>query len=260
MGNDSGQILELMLIDFNHAQALVIVLINQRLDAAGFARAAVAKEQHIVGRTSLYKGFRVLTQCPLLALVANKVVKGDELGVGNRHQLHLAAPMVNAKGLVQAQLAHAISTVKCGHQSIKSFYSSCLLQLLAQSLHLFADIFVKACFLFRHCLIIGDNIEAVDAQLLFQGSEIILKQGLENGKIIHGQGVDTALASALLLAGNGKGSLHAHQKISQIIMPQIFVKAINSSNIQQLVDLVINLTNAFFLVIATAFHLSTHLR
>ena len=36
-----------------------------------------------------------------------------------------------------------------------------------------------------------------------------IKKSLEDGKIIHSQGVDTALAGTLLFAGDGKGGFHA---------------------------------------------------
>ena len=48
-----------MLVDFNHPQALIIIFVDKRLNAAGFACTTVAEKQHIICRAAFYKSLRI---------------------------------------------------------------------------------------------------------------------------------------------------------------------------------------------------------
>ena len=50
LGDDRREILELVLVDLDHAQALRIELVDDRLDARGFTGTAVAEQQDVVRR------------------------------------------------------------------------------------------------------------------------------------------------------------------------------------------------------------------
>jgi len=66
------------------------------------------------------------------------------------------------------------------------------------------------------------------------------------GKLIH-----AAIAGTNLFTGNGKGIFTADEQKRQIIMPKIFVKAINGANIKQLMYLLINFRCQLLAVIIT---------
>ena len=63
-----------MLVNLDHSQTLVIISINNGLDACGFTCTAVAEEQHIVGFSALNKGFRIIHQLLLLDFITYQVI------------------------------------------------------------------------------------------------------------------------------------------------------------------------------------------
>jgi hypothetical protein len=63
-----------MFIDFDDAQAPVIVFIQDALDARGFPCAGVAEKQAVVGPASREKGLCILPELLLLALIAAAAV------------------------------------------------------------------------------------------------------------------------------------------------------------------------------------------
>ena len=67
------------------------------------------------------------------------------------------------------------------------------------------------------------------------------------GKLIH-----AAIAGTNLFTGNSKGIFTADEQKRQIIMPKIFVKAINGANIKQLMYLLINFRRQLLAVITAA--------
>ena len=79
-----------MLVDFYHPQALIIIFVDKRLNAAGFACTTVAEKQHIICRATCYKSLRIFQQALLLVLITDKVIKGNMLRIRYRHQLRLA--------------------------------------------------------------------------------------------------------------------------------------------------------------------------
>ena len=133
-----------------------------------------------------------------------------------------------------------------------------LRQPCAQRLHLLADVFVIAALALDHSLIIFDNAEAAYSQCLFNIREIVGEQLTENFKVMLRQYIDATLTCAHLFTSDGKGILTAYQKIGQIVMPKIFVKAINCSDIQQSVYLLINVSDQLLTQIIAAVQLQTN--
>ena len=68
---------------------------------------------------------------------------------------------------------------------------------------------------------------------MLQFTEIISKQLLKNFEVMLGKLIHAAIAGTNLFTGNGKGIFTADEQKGQIIMPKIFVKAINGANIKQ---------------------------
>ena len=83
-GDNALQVLELMLVDLNHAQALVVVFVENRLDARAFPRARIPVEQDIIGLAPLHKSLGIGGQPCLLALITHDIGQTDVTGGRNR--------------------------------------------------------------------------------------------------------------------------------------------------------------------------------
>jgi hypothetical protein len=79
---DLGQVDQVVLLDFDQAQALLVVLVEQTLDDGRLAGAARARQQHVVGGPALEELPRVL-----LDLVD---LRADALQVRQAHAVHVA--------------------------------------------------------------------------------------------------------------------------------------------------------------------------
>ena len=66
-----------------------------------------------------------------------------------------------------------------------------------------------------------------------------------------GKLIDAAIAGTNLFAGNGKGIFAADEQKGQIVMPKIFVKAINGADIKQFMYLLVDFRCQFLAVIIT---------
>lgn len=51
-----------MLVDFNHTQAVFVILVDNGFDTGRFTGTTVTKQQYIVCFLSLYKRFRIVYQ------------------------------------------------------------------------------------------------------------------------------------------------------------------------------------------------------
>ena len=94
-----------MLIDFDHTQSLIIILIQDCLNGSGFACSSISKQQAVIGFLTFHKCLCILDQLLLGNLVANQIVQVHMRDSGNRrdHRLPVFA-MLNAECLVKAQL------------------------------------------------------------------------------------------------------------------------------------------------------------
>ena len=78
-----------MLINFNHAQAILIVLIDDGLDAGGLSGSAVSVQKSIVGVASLNKGLCVFPQHILLHLIADEIIKNHAVHIVDGKKFHI---------------------------------------------------------------------------------------------------------------------------------------------------------------------------
>ena len=82
-------------------------------------------------------------------------------------------------------------------------------------------------------LILAEGGEAVDAQVPLQGGEIVVEQGPEYGKILLGEVVDRTRLLPGPLGDETERVLIGHQQEGQIVLPQVFVKAVVGGQVQQ---------------------------
>ena len=80
LGQDPLQIAELVFVDLDHAEAAVVILVEDGLDAGGFARAGIAVEQDVVGGASADKCLGIGDQFLLLQFIADQVIEHDIAG------------------------------------------------------------------------------------------------------------------------------------------------------------------------------------
>ena len=126
------KILELVLVNLDHAKAIIIILIDDRFDTGRLAGTAVTKEQHIVGSFSLYKGFGILHKLLFLDLIAHKIRKHDRIHIVDRTEKNTALRLfLNTECLVQTKHANSIILIKAGDHIEKFLFITGLLQLPA---------------------------------------------------------------------------------------------------------------------------------
>ena len=236
-GDDRREVPELVLINFDHPQARVIVLVNQGLDRGGLAGARVAVQKDIVGRAAPDKGLGVLHQLLLLELVAHQVGEHDLVGVVDGQELHARALVADAEGPVEAEHAHAIGPVEVRHQGEHGVAVGGGGQFPAQGLDLLADGPVVVLLQLHQGMVVGDGGEAVDAQIPLQGREVVVEQPVEDLQIGLGEVVHRPLPCPDPLGGQGEGVLVGDQDKGQIVLPEIFIEAVAGGEIQQGLDL-----------------------
>ena len=101
-------------------------------------------------------------------------------------------------------------------------------------------------------MIIANHAKAVNAKLFFHNRKVIIKKLFENSEVIFCKLVHATIASTLFFASNAKGIFTAYQNVSKVVVPKIGIKAANSSNIKQLMDLLINASDELFLLIISS--------
>ena len=60
-GDHGSEILELMLVDLDHPEALIIVLVYQGLDGCGLSGSCVSEEEAVICAAAVYEGFRIVS-------------------------------------------------------------------------------------------------------------------------------------------------------------------------------------------------------
>ena len=300
LGEDPLQIAEFMFVDLDHAKTAVVILVEDSLDAGGFARAGIAVEQDIVGGASADKRLGIGNQFFLLQFIADQIIEhhvarrrdGNEEVILSRSRVvhrscgtargrhsraggrrncrsrgrslagdidRIAPSLVDAESLVKAEHSHAVIPVKIRHGSVHIILVSCLLEFLAQRLHLLGDAVVIDSLFFADRVIVLDHGKDVHVQRLFQRGKIIIKQLFEHAQVIFYKVIDRALVGPCLLGDQRKGGLcHSEQK-GQIVVPQVFVESVAGRQIQQSVDLVQNTAGECLLVIHSAVKLPADL-
>ena len=240
-GDDRRQIPELVLINLDHPQALVIVFVDEGLDAGGLARAGVAVEQHVVAAPSGQESLGVVPQLGFLALIAHQIPEHHLVGVVNGDQRDPLGAGPDAEGFVQADLPHAVLPVVVGDQTEKVLLVPGRRQPAAQVPDLLADVPVVPPLVLVDGGIVAEGGEAVDAQVVLNGREVIVEQGAEHPEVVGRKVVHRSLQRPHPLGDEAEGILIGHDEKGQIVLPQVFVKAVVGGQIQQALDLVVEL-------------------
>ena len=180
LGNDIIKILELMLVNLDHPQALIVVLVQDGLDAGGFAGARVTEQQAVVGRTAFHKGLGVVRQLFLRNVIAHQIVQADVGNIRNGHDLGPLPGVLHPECLVQAQFAHTEILVKLGHDVHECMLIDSRCQPTARLTDPVTDPLVEHLAVLVYIFIIFQQCQTVDAQRFIYFLQIIVKQFLED--------------------------------------------------------------------------------
>ena len=238
-GDDGGQVLELMLVDLDHPQALVVVLVDEGLHAGGLAGARVAVEQGVVGGAAGQEGLGVLPKLLLLALVAHQVCQHHLVGVVNGQEGDPLRPGLHPEGLVQADHPHAVPAVVVGDQVEEGLVILGRRQGMAEGADLFAHRLVVPPLVLVDGGVVAEGGEAVDAQIGLDGAEVIVEQGPEDPEVAFGEVVHRPLQLPHPLGDEAEGVLIGHEEEGEVVLPQVAVKPVVGGQVQQPLDLVI---------------------
>ena len=265
--DDALQVLELVLVDFDHSKALAVIAVQDRLDARGLAGARVSVQKDVVGHAPLHKSLCICDQLLFLQLVADQVL---QLHVARRRDRDQEFPsfvlVVDAESLVQAELAHSVFLVKAGDDVIHLLFRRLLalfalhrLDPLAQLLDLLADASVEDPLRLSDRRIVLENAEAVHSQRALDRAEIIVKQFPEDPEVAQRERVDAALVGPHLLGYQRKRRLRSGDQIGQIVVPQVLIKAVLRGEVQQPMHLLVDLADQRFPVIVSFIELPADL-
>ena len=229
-----------MLVNLNHTQALIVILVQNGLDAGGFAGTGVSEQQYIIGRKTFYKGLCIINQLFLLNFIAYQVLQKHLLCIVDRQEFHAVRHRLDAEGLIQTEHTYAVGFVKICNYFEDFIFIFCLLDLTAHRLYLFTDVFIVHPLFFADGLIVADGAEAVNLQIPLNGAKIKVKQVFEHLEICLCEMVDGTVIGSHLFAGHTEGILIGQENKGQIIVPQVLVKAVHGRQIQKRLHLLIN--------------------
>ena len=263
LGDDALQVLKLVLVDFDHPESLTVVAVQDCLNACGFAGSGISVEKNVVGHAPLHESFRVGDQLLLLKLVADQILQLHIAGSRDRDQEFLLLVLIiHAESLVETELAHTIFLVKTGddvvHLLLGSLFTFSVfpgnsaldrLNPAAQLLHLLADASVEDPLRLPDRCVVFQDAETVYAQSALDRAEIIVKQFPEDPEIIERERIYAALIGPHLLRDQRKRRLCRSDQVGEIVVPQIFVKAVFRGQVQQAVHLLVDLSGQGFPVI-----------
>ena len=153
---------------------------------------------------------------------------------------------------MQAQFAHTEILVKRGHDVHECMLIGCCRQSAARLTDPVTDPLVEHLAVLVDIFIIFQKGQTVDPQRLIDLVQIIVKQFLENGKVIQRHRVDAALHRAHDLTGHAERIFVIDQQICQIIVPQISLKAMAPGQLHHAVDAVIQKGRDILFVIIIA--------
>ena len=115
----------------------------------------------------------------------------------------------------------------------------------AELADLFADVLVVAALVLGDGLVMAEGGEAVDVQLPFQGREVVVEEGPEDGEILLGEVVHGAFQLPGALGDEAERVFVGHEQEGQVVLPEVFVKAVVRGQVQQTLDLVVEALDQF---------------
>lgn len=139
-----------MLVNLNHTQSLLIILVNDCLDTCGFTGTTVAKQQTVIRFLSKHKRLCIIYKLFLLDLITNQIIQHYLICIRDWDKFQfLTLIMADTKCLVQTKHANTILLVKSGHDSKDLIDTFRLADTVADITHLLTDILVIHLFLLR---------------------------------------------------------------------------------------------------------------
>ena len=95
-------------------------------------------------------------------------------------------------------------------------------------------------FRFFDGFIVRDRRKAIDAECIFDGGKIEVKEIFEDAEIVFCEVIDTAVLCAAALCRERKGVFICDEHKGEIIVPKVFVKAGFGGEIKEFFDLTID--------------------
>ena len=235
--NHAGQQPELVLVDLDHAQAVLEILVEHRLNAGGFTRSAVAVQQDVIGSLALDKGLGVLLELTLLVVVADQVGEQDSVSVLHRHELDVAIDLGHAEGTVDTKHSHAVVAVVGGEVIEHLVGTLGGGQAVAQEADMQANVGVIQTIALGDGDVVGQNGKDVGSKRLFPSGKIKMEQAMEDLQVVLCQQVDAAiLRRAHALAGERKAVFVHHEVVGQVGLPEVGVKAVGGGEVKETFD------------------------
>ena len=226
-----------MLVDLNHAQASVIVLIENRLNARGFSGAAVSKEKHVVCLSPLDEGLRIFHQLFLLPLIAHQISEVHMLHAGDGLYCHIAFLPGDAECLVESEFSHAEFPVKFSGPASKFLIASGLSQSLGEFHNPAADTAVETAAFLGAAAVAANHCPQAKILSLFASlvkePQIIGKQPSEYSKIVKCQFTQASFCLPPDFTCHTVGIFVNGQAESQKTVPQVSLKPVRISQLNQ---------------------------
>ena len=223
-----------MLVDFNDTKPLIIITVQDTLDAGGFSSSRISKQQTVVRLSAPHKSLRIFDQLPFGDFIPHQVIQLYMGNSGYGCNDHLAILiMLDAESFMQSKLSHPEILVKLHHICHKFLGAYGFCQGFAHIADTVPDPLVVHFAVSIDILIAAKCLAAAGMKYLIKNLQVKIIKFFKNLKITQCQGIDAALYSAADLAGCTERIFMIYQKLCQVIVPQVSGKAIHASQLHQ---------------------------
>ena len=121
-----------MLVDFNHTQAVFVILVDNGFDTGRFTGTTVTKQQYIVCFLSLYKRFRIVYQLLFLNLISDQIVQHNGIHIVDCTECKASLRcIINPECFVETKHSNTVVFIKPSHCIKEFFFILCRLQFFA---------------------------------------------------------------------------------------------------------------------------------
>src|SRR5699024_8094827 len=216
--------------------SLIIILIQNSLDAGGFTRSRVTEKQAVVRLSSLHKSFCVINQFFLRNLISHQIIQIDMSDFRDRLNHHFSLfIMADPESLVQSQFSHTEFPVKLHHVIHEFIRILRLAKFPAQFTDPVTNSLVEQFAVLIDILIVNHKVTPQIAESLIKICEIKIIEFFENFKIMARNLIDGSFHSSHNFTGSTESILVVDQQKSQIVMPQVSGKSVSACQLHQLI-------------------------
>ena len=93
-----------MLVDFDHAQTIFVILVDDCLNTRRLTGSAISKKQYVVGFLALHKRLCVVHKFLLLNLISDKIIEHNGIHIVDRTERNTAPRLlIDTKRLVESE-------------------------------------------------------------------------------------------------------------------------------------------------------------